>query len=93
MPIEWVETVLMRLCQFNIGSTATWITRIVKLFAFLPWTSAFDSVKHELLANKFKKVPIESIYYQLYWYLNFLMNRAQSVCFNNLIGKQRDNSW
>jgi len=29
-PTEKVETVPMLSCQFSIGSTATWITRIVK---------------------------------------------------------------
>ena len=38
--IQKVETVPMLSCQFNIGPTATWITRIVKQFAFLLWTSA-----------------------------------------------------
>ena len=38
--------------------------KAVCLFA-MDFSKAFDSVKHELLANKFKKVPIESIYYQL----------------------------
>ena len=39
--IELLIIVLMFSCQFNIGSTATWITltRIVKQFASLQWTS------------------------------------------------------
>ena len=31
----------------------------------MDFSKAFDSVKHELLANKLKKAPTESIYYQL----------------------------
>lgn len=81
LPKEWVETV--NFCQFNIGSTATWITQTVKLFAFffMDLSKVFDSVKHELLANKLKKLPLNP--YITNWQLNFFMNRAQRACFNN----------
>ena len=71
-------------CQFNIGSSATWITRIVKQFAFLLWTSSaklFNSVKRERLANKLKKLPLNP--YITNWYLNILKDRKQKVCCNN----------
>ena len=84
LPTEKLETVPMLSCQFNIGSSATWITRIVKQFAFLLWTSSaklFNSVKRERLANKLKKLPLNP--YITNWYLNILKDRKQKVCCNN----------
>ena len=40
-----------------------------------------DTVKHELLANKLKKLPLNP--YITNWYLNFLKDRKQRVCCNN----------
>ena len=37
--------------------------------------------KHELLANKLKKLPLNP--YITNWYLNFLKDRKQRVCRNN----------
>ena len=37
--------------------------------------------KHELLANKLKKLPLNP--YITNWYLNFLKDRKQRVCCNN----------
>ena len=54
--------------------------KAVRLFV-MDFSKALDSVKHELLANKLKKLPLNP--YITNWYLTFLMNRAQRVCFNN----------
>ena len=70
-------------CQFNIGSTVIWITPTVKQFAFfaMGFSKAFDSVKHELLANKLKKLPLNS--YITNWHLNVFKDRKQRLCCNN----------
>ena len=47
----------------------------------MEFSKASDSVKHELLANKLKKVPLNP--YITNWYLNFLKDREQRVCYNN----------
>ena len=44
-------------------------------------SKAFDSVKHELLANRVKKLPLNP--YIANWHLNFLKDRKQRVCCNN----------
>ena len=54
--------------------------KAVRLFA-MDFTKAFDSVKHELLANTLKKLPLNP--YITKWYLNFLKDRKQRVCCNN----------
>ena len=54
--------------------------KAVRLFA-MDFSKAFDSVKHELLANKLKKLPLNP--YITNWYLNFLKDRKQRVCCNN----------
>ena len=43
-------------------------TEAVRLFA-MGFSKAFDSVKHELLANKLKKLPLNP--HITNWYLNF----------------------
>ena len=52
--------------QFNIGSTATFMDNpdfiAVHLFA-MDFSKAFDSVKHELFANKLKKLPLNPYMY------------------------------
>ena len=47
------------------------------------FSKAFDSVKHELLANKLKKLPLNT--YITNWYLNFTKHtqNIQRVCCNN----------
>ena len=45
------------------------------------WTIPLHSVKHELLANKLKKLPLNP--YITNRYLNFLKDRKQMVCCNN----------
>ena len=51
--------------------------KAVRLFA-MEFSKAFDSVKHELLANKLKKLPLNL--YITNWYLNFLKDRKQRIC-------------
>ena len=51
--------------------------KAVRLFA-MDFSKAFDSVKHELLASKLKKLPLNP--YITNWYLNFLKDRKQRVC-------------
>ena len=51
--------------------------KAVHLFA-MDFSKAFDSVKHELLANKLKKLPLNT--YITNWYLNGLKDRKQRVC-------------
>ena len=53
--------------------------KAVRLFA-KDFSKAFDSVKHELLANKLKKLPLNP--YIISWYLNFLKDRKKRVCCN-----------
>ena len=69
---EKVGTVLMLSCQLNMGSTATWRTRMVKQFAYLrlvDFSKAVDPVKHDfLVANILTKAQLplnQSIHYQL----------------------------
>ena len=52
----------------------------VRFFA-MDFSKAFGSLKHELLANKSKKLPLNP--YIANWYLNFLKDRKQTVCCNN----------
>ena len=54
--------------------------KAVRLFA-MGFSKAFDSVKHELLANKLKKLPLNS--YITNRHLNVLKDRKQRVCCNN----------
>ena len=53
--------------------------KAVRLFA-MDFSKPFDSVKHELLANKLKKLLLNP--YITSWYLNFLKDR---VCCNNFV--------
>ena len=83
-PTEKVETVPLLSCQFSIGSTATWITRIVKQFAFLLRTSAKLLT---LWSMNFLLINLKSSHWinilPVAWYLNFLKDRKQRVCCNN----------
>ena len=56
--------------------------KAVRLFA-MDFSKAFDSVKHELLANKLKKLPLNP--HITNWYLNFLKDRKQRVYCNNFV--------
>ena len=46
----------------------------------MDFSKAFDSVKHELLANRLKKFPLNP--YITNWYLNVLKDRKQRLCRN-----------
>ena len=56
--------------------------KAVRLFA-MDFSKPFDSVKHELLANKLKKLPLNPDITN--WYLNFLKDRKQRVYCNNFV--------
>ena len=48
----------------------------VRVFSF-DFSKAFDTVPHEILCNKLKKLPI--IPYIINWFINFPTNRYQRV--------------
>ena len=47
----------------------------------MDFIKAFDSVKHELLFNKLKLLPVNA--YIINWYHSFLYNRKQRIVHNN----------
>ena len=56
--------------------------KAVRLFA-MDFSKAFDSVKHNLLSDKLKQLPINP--YIVNWYHTFLAARQQRICFNDII--------
>ena len=52
----------------------------VRVFA-MDFSKAFDSVRHELLSNKLKLLPLNA--YIINWYHSFLYNRQQRIVHNN----------
>ena len=56
--------------------------KAVRLFS-MDFSKAFDSVKHSLLSEKLKNVPLNP--YIINWYLNFLKNRKQRVVCNDFL--------
>ena len=52
----------------------------VRVFA-MDFSKAFDSVRHELLSNKLKLLPLNV--YIINWYHSFLYNRQQCIVHNN----------
>ena len=54
----------------------------------MDFSKAFDSVKHSLLSEKLKNVPLNP--YIINWYLNFLKNRKQRVVCNDFCGEWMD---
>ncbi|CAB4023089.1 RNA-directed DNA polymerase from transposon X-element, partial [Paramuricea clavata] len=61
--------------------------KAVRLFS-MDFSKAFDSVKHSLLSEKLKTVPLNP--YIINWYLNFLKNRKQRVVCNDFCGEWMD---
>ena len=61
--------------------------KAVRLFS-IDFSKAFDSVKHSLLSEKFKNVPLNP--YIINWYLNFLKNRKQRLVCNDFCGEWMD---
>jgi hypothetical protein len=51
----------------------------------MDFSKAFDSVRHELLSCKLKRLPLNP--YIFNWYLSFLKNRQQRVVYNNFQGE------
>ena len=56
--------------------------KAVRLFA-IDFSKAFDFVKHNLLSDKLKQLPINP--YIVNWYHTFLAARQQRICFNDII--------
>ena len=56
-------------------------------FFTMDFSKAFDTVRHELLVCKLKRLPLNS--YIINWYLSFLKNRQQRVVHNNFRGEWR----
>ena len=54
----------------------------------MDFSTAFDSVKHSLLSEKLKNVPLNP--YIINWYLNVLKNKKQSVVCNDFCGEWMD---
>ncbi|CAB4026587.1 Hypothetical predicted protein [Paramuricea clavata] len=61
--------------------------KAVRLFS-MDFSKAFDSVKHSLLSEKLKNVPLNP--YIINWYLNLLKNRKQRVVCNDFCGEWMD---
>ena len=61
--------------------------KAVRLFS-MDFSKAFDSVKHSLLSEKLKNVPLNP--YIINWYLNVLKNRKQRVVCNDFCGEWMD---
>ena len=55
--------------------------KAVRVFA-MDFSKAFDSVRHELLSNKLKLLPLNA--YIINWYHSFLYNRQRIVQHNHL---------
>ena len=54
----------------------------------MDFSKAFDSVKHILLSEKLKNVPLNP--YIINCYLNFLKNRRQRVVYNDFYGEWKN---
>ena len=54
----------------------------VRVFA-MDFSKTFDSVRHELLFNKLKLLPLNA--YSINWYHSFLYNRQQRIVHNNCL--------
>lgn len=61
--------------------------KAVRLFS-MDFSKAFDSVKHILLSEKLKNVPLNP--YIINCYLNFLKNRRQRVVYNDFYGEWKN---
>ena len=61
--------------------------KAVRLFA-MDFSKAFDSVKHHLLAEKLKNLPLNA--YIINLYLDFLKHRQQRVVYNNFVGIRKE---
>ena len=54
----------------------------VRLIA-MDFAKAFDNVRHILLRNKLKTLPMNP--YLINWYLSFLSNRKQRLVFHGMV--------
>ena len=59
---------------------------VVRVFA-MDFSKAVDSVRHELLSNKLKLLPLNA--YIINWYHSFLYNRQQRMIHNNYLHEWR----
>ena len=53
----------------------------------MDFSKAVDSVRHELLSNKLKLLPLNA--YIINWYHSFLYNRQQRMIHNNYLHEWR----
>ena len=53
----------------------------------MDFSKAVDSVRHELLSNKLKLLPLNA--YIINWYHSFLYNRQQRMIHNNCLHEWR----
>ncbi len=58
--------------------------KAVRLFT-MDFSKVFDSVKHDLLASKLKALPLNP--YIINWYLSFIKDRKQRICYNDFKGE------
>ena len=70
-----------------IKAQHTWLewldrgAKMVRVFSF-DFKKAFDSVPHDVLCDKIKKLPINP--YVINWMINFLQDRCQRVCVDGI---------
>ena len=70
-----------------IKAQHTWLewldrgAKMLRVFSF-DFKKAFDSVPHDVLCDKIKKLPINP--YVINWMINFLKDRYQRICVDGI---------